>query len=302
MYLTGFTDEASPDIDMQLKAIQELGWHNFEARGIYGSNLAGITDAQFDDLCAKLEQTKISINCYGSGIANFGKNIKDSPETSYAEMRNAIPRMQKLGIKMVRIMSFAIPQEEKPNAMKLYFDEVVKRLKTLVSMAEDAGILCVHENCMNFGGMSFEHTLRLLDAIRSPAFKLVFDTGNPVFNDDVRGVPPYHKQSAWDFYRNVKDFIAYVHIKDGKMNGDKIVYTFAGDGDGDVVKIVSDLLKSGYDGGFSMEPHLIHVFHEAEASRSKEQIAYDNFVEYGRRFEKLPVDGTGKQVRDYRSE
>jgi hypothetical protein len=31
-------------------------------------------------------------------------------------------------------------------------------------MAEDAGLLCVHENCMNWGGLSYEHTLKLLEA------------------------------------------------------------------------------------------------------------------------------------------
>lgn len=290
MYFTGFTDEASADFDVQLKAVRELGWKNIEARGMYGSNLAWIPEEQFDEVCRKLQEADVRINCFGSGIANFTKKINESPESSYEEFRRAIPRMQKLGIPMVRIMSFAVPAEEKSVAMEKYLDEVVRRLKVLVKMAEDGGILCVHENCMNFGGLSFEHTLRLLDEIKSPAFKLVFDTGNPVFNDDVRGEPPYKKQSAWEFYSHVKEFIAYVHIKDAKISGEKTVYTFAGEGDGDVVRIVKDLIRNGYDGGFSMEPHLIHVFHEAEADRSKEQIAYDNFVEYGRRFEKMVAE------------
>lgn len=299
MYLTGFTDEAGKDFDTQLRALKELGWHNMESRAIGTSNLAGITDAQFEEIRKKLAEADVKINCYGSAVANWANPITDPPEKSFAEMRAALPRMNKLGTKMIRIMSFAVPSELKPHAMDC-FDEVIKRLKVIVKMAEDAGVICVHENCMNWGGLSFEHTLRLCDALASsPSFRLVFDTGNPVFNDDVRGVPPYHKQNAWDFYRNVKEFIAYIHIKDGRMENDKMHFTFAGEGDGDVVRIVSDLLKNGYDGGISMEPHLVHVFHETDDEQSKEKIAFDSFVEYGRRFENLPVEGTGKLVKDF---
>ena len=109
MYYTGFADEASPDIDLQIKATKELGWSNIEARGLYGSNLAFLSDAQFEELCGKLSASGVSINCFGSGIANWAKPITDSPESSYDEFRKAIPRMHKLGIKMVRMMSFAVP-------------------------------------------------------------------------------------------------------------------------------------------------------------------------------------------------
>ena len=299
MYLTGFTDEAGKDFDTQLRALKELGWHNMESRAIGSSNLAGISDAQFEELQQKLTESNVRINCYGSAVANWANPITESPEKSYAEMRAALPRMNILGIKMIRIMSFAVPEELKPHAMDCY-DEVIKRLKVILKMAEDAGVLCVHENCMNWGGLSFEHTLKLCDALASsPSFRLVFDTGNPVFNNDVRGAQPYHKQSSWEFYSNVKDFIAYIHIKDGRMENGKMHFTFAGEGDGDVVRIVSDLLKNGYDGGISMEPHMDHVFHEADKEVDKGKIAFNNFVEYGRRFLNLPVEGTGKLVKDF---
>ena len=48
-----------------------------------------------------------------------------------------------------------------------------------------------------------------------------------------------------------------------------------------------------------MEPHLVHVFHETDDEKKKKKIAFDSFVEYGRRFENLPVEGTGKLVKDF---
>lgn len=142
---------------------------------------------------------------------------------------------------------------------------------------------------MNYGGMSYEHTLKLLDAVKSDALKLVFDTGNPVFTDRRIGAKPYKKQSSWEFYDHVKEFVHYVHIKDAKYLGEsdgifpKAEHTFPGEGDGDIEKIVTDLLKNGYDGGFSIEPHLAVVFHDASV-QSADEVRYANYVEYGRRF------------------
>ena len=64
-------------------------------------------------------------------------------------------------------------------------------------------------------GISWKHTLRLIEKINHPNFRLIFDTGNPVFNYSWIGNPPYPLQSSWEFYRNVREFISYVHIKDG---------------------------------------------------------------------------------------
>ncbi len=291
MYFTGFADEASPDIDIQIKATKELGWKNIETRALCGGNLASISDEQFDDVCRKLDESGVSFNCYGSGIANWSQPVNEPADKSYDEMRKAIPRMHKLGIKMARIMSFKILPGINGED---YADEVFKRMNILVKMAEDGGILCLHENCMNWAGQSFEHTLRLLDAVKSPNLKLVFDTGNPVSSEDVRGEAPYKMQNAFEFYKAVKEHIVYIHIKDGRMEDGKAVYTFPGEGDGCVKEIVTDLFKSGYDGGISIEPHMKLVFHDKDQT-SKEEECYSNYVEYGKRMMKI-VDDIKKDI------
>lgn len=288
MYLTGFTDEAGNDLDTQIKATKELGWKFIEARKIGDKNLASLDDAGFDQLQAKLDEAGIKINCYGSGVANWATSITKSPESSYEEMRKAGPRMNKLGIKMVRVMSFPVPEEDYADNAK-YYDEVVQRMKEITRVAADHDVICVHENCSGWGGLSYEHTLRLVEGVNSPNFKLVYDTGNPVSHPDVRGPAPYKKQSSWEFYQAVKDHVSYVHIKDARPEGDSHVFTFAGDGDGDVKRIVEDLLKNGYDGGFSMEPHMKVLAHDSSV-KAEASAQYDNYIEYGRRFEKLLED------------
>jgi len=284
MYLTGFADEAGADIATQIRATKELGWTCIESRNVNGKNIHDLDDAAFDAVEAALREAGIRVNCFGSAIANWGKSIAEPFDSSLAEARRAIPRMQRLGTTLIRIMSFAVLKDRPPEDQME--EERFRRLRELQRMFADAGITPVHENCMNYGGMGWTYTKRLLDNV--PGLKLVFDTGNPVFTDDRSLPPPYPKQSAWTFYSHVREQVAYVHIKDGNWDPalQKAVYTWPGEGQGDVKRIVADLMARGYDGGISMEPHLAVVHHDASV-QSPAEIRYRNYVTYGRRFEAL---------------
>jgi sugar phosphate isomerase/epimerase len=303
VYYTGFADEAGDSIDVQIKATQALGWANIESRSVDRVNLTDVSDERFDQVCEKLEGAGVRINCFGSGIANWSRDPRSEEDFEYSieALRRAIPRMHRLGTTMIRGMSFAVVQDEDPDSPEL--EEIIfGKVRHLVRMCEEASVLYLHENCMNYGGMSHEHTLRLLDNIRSPSFKLIFDTGNPVFTYRRLGPKPYRKQSSWEFYTNVREWIHYVHIKDGRYIREsdgifpEVEYTFPGEGDGDVERVVRDLLGSGYDGGFSIEPHLTVVYHEGSA-QSADEVRYNNYVEYGRRFMRLVETATGESSK-----
>jgi sugar phosphate isomerase/epimerase len=289
MYFTGFADEAARGIDGQIKATKELGWENIESRHIDGNNIHNISDEDFDIVYGKLQDSGVKINCFGSAIANWAKKIDEPIDASLEETKRAIPRMKKLGTEMVRIMSFAVLKDRAPDDQME--EERFERLRLLCGMFIDEGLLPVHENCMNYGGMGWTYTQKLIENV--PGMKLVFDTGNPVFTDDFTKEKPYPKQSAWEFYSHVKEHVAYIHIKDQNFESDvegqlfpKARFTFPGEGDGDVKQIVKDLVDTGYDGGISIEPHLAAVFHEGD-SGTQEDVMYSNYVEYGRRMEAM---------------
>jgi sugar phosphate isomerase/epimerase len=284
MYLTGFADEAAPDIEGQIRATKALGWKYIEARSVNGTNLHDISDEAFEEVVGKLQDAGVQVNCFGSAIANWGKSIADPFEITLAEVGRAIPRMQRLGTRLIRIMSYAVlPDREPDDQME---EERFRRLRVLHRVFTEAGLTPVHENCMNYGGMSWQHTLRLIEHV--PGLKLVFDTGNPVFTDDRARPRPYPKQSSWEFYTHVKEHVAYVHVKDGVWDPgtQQITYTYSGEGNGDVVRIVKDLLQSGYDGGISIEPHMAVVHHDASVASPDEQ-RFRTYVEYGRRMERI---------------
>ena len=295
MFFTGFADEASADLAVQIAATRELGWHFIEARNINGKMLGTMSDAEFDRVAELLDGSGVSINCYGSAIANWSRHPRNDEDfaASRQELLTALPRMRRLGIKMLRGMSFLTPEDEEPDSPELEAI-IFRKVGELVRICADNGVVYGHENCMNYGGLSHLHTLKLLEHVGNPSLKLIFDTGNPCFNYRHIGGRPYPLQSSWEFYKQVRPHIAYVHIKDAtalpREDGKRPEpsFTWAGEGCGDVRAIVRDLLATGYDGGFSMEPHLGLVFHEGDGSaQSQEQRRRGLYVEYGRRFMKL---------------
>lgn len=136
------------------------------------------------------------------------------------------------------------------------------------------------------------HTLKLLERIKSDSFKLIFDTGNPLARFWHPGSNSHALQSPWEFYSNVREFIVYVHIKDavpcvtGQIYLD---YCFPGEGCADLRPILRDLKDYGYDGGFSIEPHMA-INYQDRTQSSAEAMAvfkYENFIQYARKLETL---------------
>ncbi len=282
MFLTGFADEAAKDLDGQIRATKELGWRHIESRNIDGVNLHNLSDAAFETVVEKLGAAGIQVNCFGSAIANWAKDVRKPFDVDLEEATRAIPRMQRLGTKLIRIMSYP-PFEDRPLSDQMA-EVRFERLRVLTGKFLDAGLQPVHENCMNYGGLGWAFTLRMLEQV--PGLKLVFDTGNPVNTFDRTQPAPYPMQSAWEFYRQVRDHVVYVHIKDGVRDGATTRWTFCGEGDGDVKRICADLVARGYAGGISIEPHIAVVAHDSSV-QSSDAVRYANYVEYGRRMAKI---------------
>jgi sugar phosphate isomerase/epimerase len=291
MILSGFTDEAADGLAGQIKATKELGWTHLSARTFNGQNIHELSDKDFELVCNQLEANDIKVAEFGTLIGNWGKSINSDWHITLGEIERCIPRMQRLGVRYARVMSYAqVPWDEEQ-----YEEERFRRLREITQRFEAAGLMALHENCMNWGGFSADHTLRLLEEV--PGLRLVFDTGNPIFQRDRSKPEPHPWQDPLEFYHKVKHAIAHVHIKDAVMKADagEPEYTFAGEGDAQVEAILEDLIRSGYTGMIAIEPHIGKVFHLAE-DVVDENRAYDLYVEYGRKFEKL-VQGVQKRVK-----
>jgi len=280
MILTGIADEAGALIETQIKATKELGWRHIEGRsvevaGFPKANLHDIDEAAFDVVAEKLKDAGVAVYAFGSTIANWSKQVDDPFDLS--DVERAIPRMQRLGTKIVRIMSYAVREGEAQMEKERF-----RRVNEITKRFLDAGLTPVHENCMNYGGMSWRHAQKLLENV--PGLKWVFDTANPVFNDDRSKPAPYPKQDPWEFWTHVKAHVAHIHVKDAIWRPEKndADYTLPGDGDAAVKRILKDAFAGGYDAGISIEPHMAVVFHDDSKAASDEEV-YESYIRYGKR-------------------
>jgi sugar phosphate isomerase/epimerase len=282
----GIGDEGANTIDGQIKAAKELGWKWIEMRGVEvpgfdKANLHEIPDEAFDIVEQKLKDSGVGVYAFGSTVMNWQKTIETPFEVTLAEVNRAIPRMKRLGTKFIRVMSFK-PGDDDDSTPQAVFD----RVKQVTQMFLDEGLQPVHENCMNYGGMSWKHAEELIE--HAPGLKWVFDTANPIFNADRMKDKPWPKQDPYEFWEHMREHSAHIHIKDATWNPEKndADYNFPGEGQGRVRDILKDAIKNGYDAGISIEPHMVVVFHDADSAASDDTM-YDNYVEYGRRLEKL---------------
>ena len=280
VFFSGIADEAGRDIATQIRAQGDLGWGHIELRLVDGVNVTELADGAFDAVYDEVTGAGLQVSCFGSAIANWARPITCEVQIDRDDLARAIPRMQRFKCPYIRVMSYPNHPED-PLRERDWRRGSIGRLKYLAAMAEDAGITLLHENCSGWGGMSAENSHILLGEVGSPALKLVFDTGNPVT----------YGQNAWDYYLSVYDDIVYVHIKDAKQVGGENVYVYCGEGEGCVKEIVGDLLSKGYDGGFSIEPHLAAIIHTGESTDDAEEL-YRTYTEYGRRLMQI-VDEAG---------
>jgi sugar phosphate isomerase/epimerase len=295
---TGITDEAGSEIGVQIRAAQELGWNAIESRNaaVPGGTAASIHELpedEFDTVARALEDSGVAVPAIGSTVANWARSIEEPFDLTLDQLSRLIPRARRLGATHIRIMSYAVRKNpDGSDHADQMVEERIHRLREIHGRLADAGLIAVHENCMNYGGMAISRTLELLEAV--PGMKLVFDTANPVFNLDRDRPGDRTMQDPWAFYLAVRDHIAHVHIKDCVWNAGKndADYTWPGDGDGRVRDVLADLKARAYQGWISIEPHMAVVFHDTEQRDSgdpeeKARRQYANFVEYGRRLVSL---------------
>ena len=269
MKFSGISDEAGQSIEVQIKAHKELGWDYMELRNVDGENLTMMGDEKFEEVYRKVSESGLKVSCFSSCIANWATRISGDFQKDVDELKRAIPRMKKFNTKFIRVMSW--PNDDKnPWPEEKWAEEVIRRMKELAKIAEDGEVILAHENCSGWGGLSPENSLRLFNEVNSPAFVLLFDTGNVIAHTDI---------DTWDFYIKIKSYIKYVHIKDYKA--DKSGATFPGEGASKVKEILTDLKNSGYDGFVSIEPHIASVVHEGKVGDA--ELSYRTYVEYGKK-------------------
>jgi sugar phosphate isomerase/epimerase len=238
--LTGFADEISPELEEQLEIFAQESMGYMELRSVWNTNVLDLTDDELDRVKSATAQRGIRISSIGSPI---GKVPVTDPFGPHLErFRRALYAADVMGAPYIRVFSFFIPEGQEPER---YREEVIDRMGIMAGEAEGSGVTLLHENEKEIYGDVPRRCLDILAGVGSPALRAAWDAANFV----QVGVSPYNEG-----YASLRPFIEYVHVKDALFGSDTVVP--AGEGDGQVPETLSALRASGYDGFFSLEPHL----------------------------------------------
>jgi sugar phosphate isomerase/epimerase len=238
--LSGFADEIDHDFTTQCEVAGGLGLRYLEVRSAWGTNILDLDDAQLDTLKQTLGSYGLQVSSIGSPI---GKIFIDEDFGPHLErMRHAADVAALLGAPYIRLFSFFIRDGDNPDDHR---DEVLRRMRALADVAEAAGVIAVHENEKEIYGDVPRRCLDIVESVGSPNLKLAWDPANFV----QVGVRPFSEG-----YAQLRPHLEYVQVKDALLADASVVV--AGAGDGQVVETVRALREDGFDGFFSLEPHL----------------------------------------------
>ncbi len=238
--LSGFADEIDPDLNTQCRLLNELGIRFIEFRSAWDVNVLDLSDEQLDEVERILADHSIAVSSIGSPIGKI--NIEDDFDAHLVRMDRALQIAKRLQAPYIRLFSFFLRPDQPPAQFR---DEVIARMRALTERAAGHDVILLHENEKEIFGDVPERVLDIVESVDSPQLKLAWDAANYV----QCGVRPFT-----DAYARLRPHTVYIQIKDAVLATGAVVP--AGEGDGQVRDTMRALAADGYDGFFSMEPHL----------------------------------------------
>ncbi len=245
--ISGFSDEIVDDFAEQLDAMQELGIKHIEVRNlaVNGKPKAVIVDLTEDDLHAakrELDNRGMRVSAIGSPIGKI--STTDDFDAHMERFKGALRAADILETSYIRMFSFFMPEGEDPAQHR---DEVMRRLNTLCQAARQhrSDILLLHENESDIYGDTPSRCKDIFESVGAENFRFTLDPANFV----ACGVKPFTEA-----YPALKPWLHYVHVKDKESPDGKVVV--AGEGSAEWRELLGALKADGYDGFYSLEPHL----------------------------------------------
>ena len=238
--LSGFVDEIDPDFDTQCAVAAGLGLTFLEIRSAWGTNVLDLDDDQLERMQQRMAASGLRVSSIGSPIGKI--RIDEDFDPHLERMRHAAEVAAFFESPYIRIFSFFVPVDQDPDAHR---DEVLRRMRGLAGVAEQAGVVLLHENEKEIYGDIPRRCLDLVTSVGSANLRLAWDPANFV----QVGVKPFDEG-----YELLRPELEYVQIKDALAADASVVV--AGAGDGQVVQTLRALRDDGFDGFFSLEPHL----------------------------------------------
>lgn len=238
--LSGFGDEIDDDPKIQIAVLQALGANHIEVRSAWGTNIVDLDEGQLQELKTLLDAAGMGVSAIASPIGKVDVSLPVEHEVG--RLRRAVTAARTLESRYIRIFSFYYGEGVEVGSIR---DAVIERMRALAAVAEEAGVVLLHENEKDIFGDIPERVLDIIETVGSPALKVAWDAANFV----QVGVKPFDEG-----YAKLRPHLEYLQVKDALFADASVVP--AGEGDGDLLRTVEALKADGYRGFASLEPHL----------------------------------------------
>ncbi|MCU1575180.1 MAG: sugar phosphate isomerase/epimerase [Micrococcaceae bacterium] len=238
--LSGFGDEIDDDPAIQIAVLQALGANHIEVRSAWGTNVVDLSDDELHRLKQLLDDKDMKVSAIASPIGKVDVSLPVEHEVE--RLRRAANAARILESGYIRIFSFYYGDSVPVDSIR---DDVIERMRALAAVAEESGVVLLHENEKDIFGDVPERVLDILETVASPALKAAWDAANFV----QVGVKPFDEA-----YERIRPHLEYLQVKDALFANGHVVP--AGEGDGDLLRTVQALKADGYTGFASLEPHL----------------------------------------------
>lgn len=238
--LSGFGDEIDPDPAVQASVLLALGAGHIEVRSAWGSNVSELAPSQVADLKEILDAKGLKVSAVASPIGKVDVSLPVEHELD--RLRHIISVAKGLDTTCIRIFSFYPGEDQSAEDIR---DDVLVRMRALADLAEESGVMLLHENEKDIYGDTPQRVLDIMESVNSPALRVAWDNANFV----QVGVKPYT-----DGYAMLRPYLEYFQVKDALSTTGEVVP--AGEGDGELDATIAALKADGYSGFASLEPHL----------------------------------------------
>ena len=241
--LSAFADEASERMAEQIRILNETGIDHVDLRLVDGINIVDLPLDHARRVQQDLESASISVGMYGSPIGKL--DLADDPAQDLQRLEHLAKLRDIFGSNRVRLFSYFNQEaaESEESWKRGAFDR-------LIDAADRLDMVLFHENELNIYGDSVEHVMQMARELRAShpdRFKLIFDFDN--FMQCGESI-----DAAWE---TLADHTDAIHLKESKRMPDGThQHVPAGEGDGRIPEVLEDLARRGFDGPFTLEPHL----------------------------------------------
>lgn len=239
--LSGFADEIDPDFQTQCDQLVALGLTHLELRSAWGVNILDLDEDQLSEVERNLAEHNLSVSAIGSPIGKI--SITDPFEPHLERFEHCLDVAERLHAPFIRLFSFFIPAGDDPDSHR---EEVLRRMAALAQAAHGRDVTLLHENEKEIYGDTPARCLDIVTSVDDPSLQLTWDPANFV---QVGVARPFDEG-----YAQLRPHVVHLQIKDALSKDGSVVA--AGEGDGQVVETIRALREDGFDGFFSLEPHL----------------------------------------------